>query len=340
MRLRCALGARPPTEVEVTVGCARLDAVGADQPRVVIADAAVARHWPALLDGVRAPLLVEGGEGCKTLAVLERVLREMARRALRRDGCVVAFGGGSIGDLAGLAAALYVRGVDLVQVPTSLLAMLDSSVGGKTAINLPEGKNLAGAFWPARAVRIDPRLLATLPEDELRSGLGEALKIAIGLDADLFALLESRRDQVLACDPETMVAVIAAAVRAKIAIVERDPDERGARRLLNLGHTLGHALEAHSGYSVPHGVAVARGLHFAVALAERRQALPAADAARCRALLEAYGFAATPLPPFAELTEFLARDKKAEHDGVRFILPTAIGASRCELLPLTALAPA
>jgi 3-dehydroquinate synthase len=334
--LQCAPEGAVRTAVTIGSGVARLAEVAARPGAFVLADAALLRASPAAAQAIAsAPKLVlEGGEGCKSFSVLEGVLRHLARLQLDRRACLVALGGGTIGDLGGLAAGLYLRGIDLVAVPTTLVAMLDSAVGGKAAVNLPEGKNLAGMIWPAREVRIDPDFLRSLPAPQLASGLGEALKVAIGLDPELFALLDRRRAEVQARDLGVLEQVIWLAVRAKVAVVEQDLTDTGARRLLNLGHSLGHALEAHSGWRLPHGVAVARGLHFALEVAQRRAAIDAAAAARCRSLLEAYGFAATPLPPGAELREFLARDKKAEGGGLHFVLPTGVGSSRTELLAL------
>src|SRR5262245_55178566 len=158
----------------------------------VLADAQALAAHPSLLDEGPAQLVLEGGEECKTLATLERVLRSLAKARIGRDGRLIAVGGGAVLDLGGLAASLYMRGIGLELVPTTLLAMCDASIGGKTAVDLPEGKNLVGTFWPARRVRIDVELLATLPEEELVCGLAEVLKIAIGFDAALLDLLERR----------------------------------------------------------------------------------------------------------------------------------------------------
>jgi 3-dehydroquinate synthase len=323
------------TAVHLGVARSAIEAEIAARPALVIADARVLGAHPLRIE---APLLsIEGGEPSKTLAALERVLRRAAGEGCDRQATFVAVGGGSIGDLAGFAASVYLRGVRYVQVPTTLLAMLDSSVGGKTAVNLPEGKNLVGTFWPAQLVLMDPAFVATLSEPEYRSGLGEALKIGIGLSAPLFDLLERERAAVLRRDPGALAAMLELALAAKIAVVESDPRENGPRRLLNLGHTLGHALEAHGAGALPHGVAVARGLHFALELANERGTIAAGAAGRCRALLAAYGFAATPLPPAAALAPFVARDKKAQDGGLHVVLPTGIGSSQTCHLPLEAI---
>ncbi|MDO8348642.1 MAG: 3-dehydroquinate synthase family protein [Planctomycetota bacterium] len=275
-----------------------------------------------------------GGEAHKTLAACETVLRAMVRAGLDRESLLVAIGGGAVGDAAGLCASLFLRGIELWQVPTTLLAMVDSAVGGKTAANLPEGKNLVGTVHPASLVVIDVDFVRTLPEPQFHSGLAEAVKMAIGLDAELFALLEREREAVLRRDPEAVTEVVRRSIAAKIAVVEGDPREHGRRRLLNLGHTLGHALEARSNGQRAHGLCVARGLHFALDLAKDLGALAAADRDRCTALLRAYGFERDALPPRAELVPFLARDKKVVGSTVHFALPTGIGQSRVEPIEL------
>jgi len=278
--------------------------------------------------------MLAGGEATKTLATCETVLRAMVQAGLDREGLLVAIGGGAIGDLAGLCASLFLRGIELWQVPTTLLAMVDSAVGGKTAVNLPEGKNLVGTVHPASLVVIDVDFVRTLPEREFRSGLAEAVKMAIGLDAELFALLERERERVLRRDPAVIAEVVQRALAGKIAVVEGDPREHGRRRLLNLGHTLGHALEAWSQGQLAHGLCVARGLHFALDLALDLGALAPADRARCAALLHAYGYEPEPLPPGAELAPFLARDKKVVGKTVHFALPIGVGRSRVEPVDL------
>lgn len=279
-----------------------------------------------------------GGEAGKTLAQCERLLRALSGAGLDRGSLLIACGGGVVGDLAGLAAALYLRGIEFWQVPTTLLAMVDSSVGGKTAVNLPEGKNLVGALHPAARVFVDVELLTGLPEAEYRSGLAEAIKMAIGCDGELFGHLERHADAILARDLAALDPVVVRSIAAKIAVVEQDPREQGPRRILNLGHTLGHALEAHSGFTVPHGHCVARGLHLALGLAATAGTMPAAQASRAAALLTRYGHPRTPLPPAAELLPFLARDKKILDGMVQFVVPTGIGSARPQAIPLATLA--
>lgn len=293
----------------------------------VLADAAVVR-----CHGESGDLVVPGGEPVKTWASLGTVLEQLTAAGIDRGGTLVALGGGAVGDLGGLAASLHLRGIDLVMLPTTLLSMVDSSVGGKTAVNLDAGKNLVGTFWPAREVWIDLRWLSTLPEHEYRSGLGEVAKVALGLDADLLDRLEAEPEALRRRDPDALAFAIERCLRAKIDIVEQDPREGGARRLLNLGHTLAHALEAHSGYRLPHGLAVARGLHAALDVAAACGELPAAQAARGRALLENLGFARDPLPPAADLAPWLERDKKRAGDEIHVVLPD--GAGSCHTRPM------
>lgn len=343
--IRCAPEGVLPTDVAVAVDLARAwrDAqlvqaesagashspgLGFERVSFALVDATVgALHPRRLPDGVPR-FDLPGGEPTKTLARLEDVLRAMARADVQRDGVLLVAGGGSLGDLGGLAASLYCRGIAHVLVPTTLLAMVDSSIGGKTAVDLPEGKNLVGTFHPPRRVLIDLAFLSTLSRAEYLSGLGEVLKVAIGLSPELFTLLEESGSGVLARDPDLLREVILLALHAKIALVEADFQERGPRRLLNLGHTLGHALEAHSGFALRHGLAVARGIHLALDVAQRHGCLAAADADRARRLLQSYGFTADPLPAAAELEPFVRRDKKAHGASLHFVVPTAIGSSR------------
>ncbi len=340
--LRCAPPDAPATDVLVGVDlrdpvAPALAALGPSSRWTAVVDRRVGELHPTRIGRTPAIVTIDGGEAAKSFAILEHILREFARRELDRSAGVIAIGGGTVGDIAGLAAALYARGLDLVQVPTTLLAMVDSSVGGKTALNLPEGKNLAGAFHPARLVLIDPGFLATLPDREYRSGLGELLKVGLGLSRELWDLLASARPAILARDPATLTRAITLAIGAKIAVVEADLREHGPRRRLNLGHTLAHALEAASGWQIAHGLAVARGLHFALHVAGRHGGMDAATAKAAGAVLEAYGFPADPIPPAAELMPYLRRDKKATGTCLRFVVPTGPGASEVIDLPWSAL---
>ncbi len=332
--LRCAPPRGRPTEVRIGSGVLRNWTPGASSGLVLV-DAAAAEVVVPRLPVAWPRLVHAGGESIKTIHALGRLLEELAGAGLDRTSCLLVAGGGALGDLGGLAAALYLRGIRLVSVPTTLLAMVDSAVGGKTAINLSAGKNLAGTYWPAELVLIDPDLLQSLPPAQWRSGLGELLKMAIGLEPELFALLaDAGPPEALPAD--LLVRAIELAVARKLAVVEADPDEQNGRRLLNLGHTLGHALElAQPG--ILHGEAVARGLHFALDVAGARGAITAADAGAARALLEQHGFPSHALPPRAALEPFLRHDKKVERDHIHFVLPTGRGRSRTEPIPLAEL---
>ncbi|MFN7940413.1 MAG: 3-dehydroquinate synthase family protein [Thermoanaerobaculia bacterium] len=298
----------------------------------------------ALHRGLLAPELAEAtavtwlevpeGEAAKTLAEAGRLWDALLELGGKRDSRVIAFGGGSVGDLAGFVAGAFLRGIGVVQVPTTLLAQLDAAIGGKTAIDLPGGKNVVGLFHHPLAVVADTRLLATLPRAELRSGLVEGVKMGVVARPELLDLAERDFDRLLAGDPAAAAPFVAIAGAAKAAIVERDPDESGDRQLLNLGHTLGHALETALGHgTILHGDAVAHGLRFAFLLAERRGADPALGGRVERLLLR---LGVPPLPPVSPqiVLEILGRDKKAREAGLTWILPMAAG--RCAREPLSA----
>ncbi len=333
IELHCRPPLAPPSRIVIGRGAAATLLERA-RGRTVFAliDDGIATQHAALLDPRWTTLPVRAGEALKSLAKVETVLRAMVGAGLDRGSLLVAFGGGTIGDLGGFCSALYLRGIECWQVPTTLMGMVDSAVGGKTAVNLPEGKNLVGAVHPPALVIVDPTFVASLPEREFRSGLAEAIKMAIGVDAALFARLEQDGAAVRARDLGALETVIHRALAAKAAVVEGDLREDGARRVLNLGHTVGHALEALADYREPHGLCVARGLHFALDVATQLAAIAAPDAARCRALLAAHGHLPTPLPPRARLEPFLRRDKKLAGERVHFVVPTGIG--RCEVRPL------
>jgi 3-dehydroquinate synthase len=292
--------------------------------------AALAAH------GTAQPLVsvVATGEAAKSMDGFAALLRELADMGATRDACVFALGGGVVGDLAGFAAACWMRGIDLVQLPTSLLAMVDSSVGGKTAIDLPQGKNLVGAFHPPRAVFADTTVLRTLPDRELRAGLAETVKYGAIRDAGFLDWLEANAEALLARDDAALAEAIARSCGYKAAIVERDPREHGERALLNFGHTFAHAIEAEQGYAAAgalnHGEAVAVGMVLAARLSTTLGLATAADADRLQALLERFGLD-TRLPAGLEPAALLARmrlDKKAAADGLRFVLWDGAGQAR------------
>ncbi len=293
---------------------------------VLVSDENVAPHWSApLLDafaraGVQATLVtLPAGESHKTLDSISRLYDEFLSAELDRSGVVIALGGGVIGDMAGFAAATYLRGVRFVQMPTSLLAMVDSSVGGKTGVDLPQGKNLVGAFKQPELVIIDPDLLATLPPEEFRNGLGEVIKHGIIEDTRLFAQLEGD-------GPASLESMIARALRVKIGVVQRDPFEGGERAHLNLGHTFGHAIERVSGYAIPHGQAVGLGLIAAARLAAARGLCAPDIPVRIREVVGRVGLP-TQLSGYdpAAIVAAMTTDKKRKAGRVRFVLPRAIG---------------
>ena len=279
--------------------------------------------------------VLPAGEHEKTLARFGEVLDSLAHLGATRDAAVLALGGGVVGDLAGFAAACWMRGIDVVQLPTTLLAMVDSSVGGKTAVDLPAGKNLAGAFHPPAAVLADTTTLHTLPERELRAGLAEVVKYGAIFDAGFLDWLDAHADALLARDDATLAEAILRSCRYKAAVVERDPFERNERALLNFGHTFAHAIEAEQGYAAAgdglnHGEAVAVGMVLAGGLSSRLGLAPEADPARLRHLLKRFGLPTT-LPPGLDPDALLARmrlDKKADAGGLRFILWSGLGQAR------------
>jgi 3-dehydroquinate synthase len=290
-------------------------------------------HGDPILESLQAagfepvPCPVPGGEPNKTLQTLGELFPRFAAAGLDRGSPIVALGGGVIGDLAGFAAATWLRGVPFVQVPTSLLAMVDSSVGGKTAVDLPQGKNLVGAFKQPEGVLIDPSLLTTLPPPELRAGLGEVVKHGLIGAPDLFAELEANPTSFLdLSEPEAWVTRLHAAVAVKAEVVTEDPLERGRRAVLNLGHTFGHAFELCSGYSLRHGEAVAIGLVAAAELSVLIELANPSLPERVRACLSGLGLPVT----FAgaeprEVRQAMAQDKKRRAGKLRFVVLGGVG---------------
>ncbi len=273
---------------------------------------------------VTAHHVIPAGEKHKTLAHFNAVIDALAALGATRDGCVYALGGGVVGDLAGFAAACWMRGIDVVQLPTTLLAMVDSSVGGKTAVDIPQGKNLVGAFHPPRAVIADAGTLRTLPPRELRAGLAEVIKYGAIVDAAFLHWLDTHREGLLAGDDALMAQAIARSCAHKAAITARDPLEHGERALLNFGHTFGHAIEAEQGYGdgLNHGEAVAVGMVLAARLAAELGMASAAAAEALRGLLLRFGLPVD-VPEGLAPAALLARmrlDKKAQAGGLRLIL--------------------
>jgi 3-dehydroquinate synthase len=323
----------------ISVGHGALARAGAVLPAsrsrrvVVVSNARVwSLHGARVEAGLRplgrlSRVLIGDGERHKSWETLRQLCDAFLGAGLGRDGVVVAVGGGVIGDVTGLAAAVYMRGIEWIQVPTTLLAMVDSSVGGKVAINHAQAKNLVGAFHQPRAVFSDPRLLATLPPREAQSGAYEVLKCAVLADKALFRALRERPGQLQRWAEADLDQAIAAACRIKARIVAKDEREGGLRRVLNLGHTLGHALEAATGYAhFTHGEAVGWGLIGACEIARRRGLLAESAFQAIASTVDRLG----PRPALSRIEPrrilaALAHDKKAKAGRVPFILPSAIG---------------
>jgi 3-dehydroquinate synthase len=334
----------PQGDTPIHVGAGALAACGSDlaswtegRTVFVVASAKVRALHRSKLDQALAGaahrhlLDVPDGEEAKELGVAKQLWAEMLSAGGKRDSRIIAFGGGTVGDLAGFVAGCFLRGVEYLQVPTTLLAQVDAAVGGKTGLNLPAGKNAVGLFNHPWAVVADTELLRTLPDPEIRSGLTEVLKMGILSSPELFGRLEEELGDLLSGDPEALAPVVAAAAQGKIDIVERDPTEKGERRLLNLGHTLGHALETSMGYrALRHGEAVAYGTLFAVRLAIRRGGLDRTTAGRIRGLFTKFRLPELPEVSAPEVMEIIGRDKKARESGLSWVLPRELG--RCEIV--------
>ena len=344
--LTVAAGASSPHAYPIHVGAGLLDDGAALAAHVrgrhvlLVSDSNVAPLYAARVVAALAPhtpaqvlvTCIAAGEGSKTLASFAELMRELADFGATRDACVFALGGGVVGDLAGFAAACWMRGIDCVQLPTTLLAMVDSAVGGKTAIDLAQGKNLVGAFHPPRAVFADTGALRTLPPRELHAGFAEIVKYGAIADAAFLDWLDAHADALLAGDAAPLAEAIARSCAHKAAIVERDPYEHGERALLNFGHTFAHAIEAEQGYGAGfnHGEAVAVGMRLAARLATALGLATAADAQRLTALLARFGLPLA-LPAGLDPGALLARmrlDKKAAAGGLRFVLWDGPGRAR------------
>lgn len=314
----------------------RVAALVGDHPTAIVTDENVAPLYRDSL-GLDAPTYVApAGEGAKSLRELEALLEFLVDSELDRSSVLVALGGGVVSDLAGLAASLYLRGIDVIHVPTSFLAQVDASVGGKTAVNLSHGKNLAGTFHAPNEVLIDPTTLGTLPEVEYRSGLGEVVKSALIGDGELLELLEREAARVHARDVDLLGEIIDRSIAVKATVVANDEFETGERAVLNLGHTFAHAIEHAAGFGVvPHGIAVGVGLVLALRASERSGRLEDDSlVARVTELLRRLKLA-TSLEDLAEshsltwsaesLAAGLRHDKKGRVGEPAFVLPRAVG---------------
>ena len=316
---------------DVTVGSGLLAAAGAvvvEHDVVVITDGHVGpAHAPVLVAALEAAgkrvttLTVTPGEASKSLATWGELIGRVARSGLGRDGAVVALGGGVVGDLAGFLAASYLRGVAFYQYPTSLLAMVDASVGGKTGLDLAEGKNLVGAFWQPRAVVTDVATLTTLSAHEFKQGTVELVKHGYIRDPSLLSVVDG--DWHASADVERLGDAVARSVAVKAAVVSADERESGERMFLNFGHTLAHALEAASGMALQHGDAVAYGMLYAGLLARRRGHADLVP--DLLALIDWLAPQALPDASFDDLIPFIARDKKVARGAARFVLLRSLG---------------
>jgi 3-dehydroquinate synthase len=337
-RIRVDLGER---SYEVVVHAGLLDHIGdllapfkLGPDTVVVTNPVVKRHYGArVVRSLKAAglnttvLALPDGERTKSLTWVAHVLNELLRRRYERKAWLVALGGGVIGDLAGFAASIYLRGIPFVQVPTTLVAQVDASIGGKTGVNHPRGKNLIGAFHQPKLVLVDPDALRTLPPRDFRAGLAEVIKYGVIADGAFFEFLERDMDQILKLDPAALHRVIRTSCAIKAAVVSEDEREGDRRRILNFGHTVGHALETLGGYRrYAHGEAVAIGMVVAARLAERLGLGDASVGTRIRALLERTRLPAD-LPPHAAsaVLRAMRQDKKVQDRRIHFVLPDRIG---------------
>ncbi|MFZ1086845.1 MAG: 3-dehydroquinate synthase [Terracidiphilus sp.] len=329
----------PSAKYDVIAGSGLIETLGPRIERIVgklprrvfvLTSAPIWGLWgQAFLSSFAEPPIVmflSPGEEHKGIKSVEHLLRQMARAGGDRGSLLIAFGGGIVGDVGGFLASIFMRGIPYIQVPTTLLAQVDSSVGGKTGVNLPEGKNLVGSFWHPRAVFADISVLGTLPDRELRAGLMESVKAGIIRDRALVRFMEEHVEDVLSRDPKSLEKVIAASIRMKAGVVNLDERENGLRMILNFGHTVGHSLEQATQYKLLlHGEAVGWGMIAALYLARERGTITARQFDRLENLVHLYG----PLPPLklrtAKVVAATGGDKKNVGGVRRFVLPVGVG---------------
>jgi 3-dehydroquinate synthase len=313
-----------------------VESVGEKDAAFVISSPRVWQHWGARIEEIlggarRATILMDDRETAKNLSTVERACRQLVRAGADRRAVLIAVGGGVVGDVAGYVAASYARGIGIIHVPTTVVAQVDSAIGGKTGVNLPEGKNLVGAFYPPKAVLADSDLLRTLPPREFNSGIYEIVKYGVIGDARMFRFLEQKMDKLLRRDPRTLDFAIARSVAQKACVVSLDERESGLREVLNFGHTFAHALESVTRYrKYLHGEAVGWGMIAASKLAVANGMFSARDAGRVASLTGRVG----PLPAWpavspARLVVAMQADKKTRAGRLRFVLPERIGKVRC-----------
>lgn len=341
--MRIKVPGTPETEYGIVIGSgilpsawAQIKAAHAQFNRFVVTDERVvaAGHLNALLGGRPAPYftITPAGEISKTIDTAVAIIEAMEKAYLGRDTVVIALGGGTVGDIAGFAAAIFKRGVPVVQIPTTTLAQADSAIGGKTGVDSSVSKNAFGAFWHPAAVYIDVAVVATLDDRQYRSGLVESIKHGLIADAGYFEFIENHIDEILARDPETLMTLARNNCRIKGGVVEEDPFEKNKRRILNYGHTVGHAVEAASNYEMLHGEAVAIGI-IAAGRIETELGLSKPDQLdRIRAVFQKLGVP-TQIPASmsqAKLLDLMRHDKKAVDQWPKFVLLDRIGQAHCE----------
>ncbi len=279
-------------------------------------------------NGFRCEILTfPHGEASKKLATISALASQLAQKGFDRGDALIALGGGVAGDMAGFLASIYMRGIPFIQVPTTLLAQVDSSVGGKTGVDIPEGKNLIGTFYQPRAVYIDPDVLTTLPKQELLGGLAEVIKYGVIRDREFFDFLRANRTAILGLEDRAILPLLARCCEIKAQVVEQDEKEGGLRRILNFGHTIGHAVEAASKFSLIHGLAISIGMRAACDLAVAGGHLSVEKAGEVRQLLIDFGLPVDVPPELDrhEIKQFLLTDKKTVGGRVFFVLPQDIG---------------
>jgi 3-dehydroquinate synthase len=311
-----------------------LDGAGVPRRRFLVSNPTVWRFHEQTFAGLTSeePILIPDGERYKNIQTVGRIYDALIRAHADRASAIVAIGGGVLGDTAGFAAATYLRGIPVVQIPTTLLAQVDSAVGGKVGVNHALGKNLIGAFHPPALVVVDPALLSTLPRREFRAGLYEVVKYGVIASRPLFERVETSLPALFRRDPEALMAIVTESCRIKASVVEEDERETGVRRTLNFGHTAGHALEAVTKYRrFRHGEAVGYGMLVAAEIAVARGSMPSGDRDTLAALIATMG----PLPavadlPVAETLDAIAHDKKVVAGQLHYVLPRALG--ECEVV--------
>ena len=328
-------------DVEIGVGLdeagGRLAGLGLGNKLALVTNPTIKNlHGQRVIDGFKAAgflvmsVEVPDGEQYKNLDWLNSIYTALLINGFDRTSSLAAFGGGVIGDLTGFAAATFMRGVPFVQIPTTLLAMVDSSVGGKTGVNHPMGKNMIGAFYQPKKVLMDLDVLRTLPREEFLSGMAEVIKYGVIWDRTFFEYLEQNRQKILGLDPDTLGHIIRRSCEIKAEVVSRDEREGGLRAILNFGHTVGHAIETAENYTLRHGHAVAIGMVTAARLAHRTGLCDVSVPERVEELIKSYGLpvslaALSRRPTVTELMGTLQLDKKAEGGKVKFVLPKQIG---------------